>query len=205
MELTQPDVWLPVVDPGRRVAAYWSGTLVPTADGLDWQLGEGRLVLDRWVEPGAVAAPSEPAATASDPSTEPAADPSSDPSAAPLEVVGPAGDPVTLDVGDLGVFMARFDTEGRRLAIWAADDPGAEVGRLHLVVLDPESGTLDADVRPLAGEPSLRRFSIDKGRLAWVSPRGQDGQESAVQVLGWQGRNFGEIQTIPAKDLFIVR
>jgi hypothetical protein len=204
-DLTQPDLWLPVVDPGRRVTAYWSGTLVPTPDGLDWQLGAGQLVLDRWVEPGAGPAPSEPGAASSDPSTEPAADPSGDPSTAPLEVVGPAGDPVALDVGELGVFKALFGSEGTRLAIWAADDPSAEVGRLHLIVLDPETGTLDPDVRPLAGEPSLRRFSIDKGRLAWVSPRGQDGQESAVQVLGWKGRNFGEIQTIPAKDLFIVR
>lgn len=204
-DLTQPDVWLPVVDPERRVTAYWSGTLVPTADGLDWQLGEGQLVLDRWVEPGSGPSPSEPAAASSDPATEPTADPSSDPSAVPLEVVGPAGTPTPLDVGDVAVFKALFDTEGTRLAIWASDDPAAEVGRLHLVVLDPATGTVDADLQPLAGEPALRRFSIDKGRLAWVSPRGQDGQESAVQVLGWQGRNFGEIRTIPAKDLFIVR
>ena len=204
-DLTQPDVWLPVVDPERRVAAYWSGTLVPTADGLDWQLGEGQLVLDRWVEPGSGPSPSEPAAASSDPATEPTADPSSDPSAAPLEVVGPAGTPTPLDVGDIAVFKALFDTEGTRLAIWAADDAAAEVGRLHLVVLDPETGTLDANLKPLAGEPALRRFSIDEGRLAWVSPPGQDGQESAVQVLGWHGRDFGEIKTLPAKDLFIVR
>ncbi len=205
-DLTQPDVWLPVVDPERRVAAYWSGTLVPTADGLDWQLGEGQLVLDRWVEPGSTPSPTEPAAASSDPSTEPAADPSSEPSGLPLEAVGPAGSPVPLEVGDVAVFKALFDPDtGTRLAIWTSDDAAAEVGRLHLVVLDPETGTLDAELKPLAGEPALRRFSIDKGRLAWVSPRGQDGQESAVQVLGWQGRNFGEIRTIPSKDLFIVR
>jgi hypothetical protein len=203
--LSQPDVWLPVVDPARRVTAYWSGTLVPTADGLDWNLGEGQLVLDRWVEPGSAPSPSAPAAASSDPATEPTADPSSDPSAAPLEVVGPAGDATPLDVGDVAVFKALFDPEGSRLAIWTSEDPAAEFGRLNLVVLDPETGTVDADLKPLAGEPALRRFSIDKGRLAWVSPRGQDGQESAVQVLGWRGRNFGEIQTIPAKDLFIVR
>ena len=105
----------------------------------------------------------------------------------------------------MAVFKALFDTAGKRLAVWASDDPAAEFGRLSLVVLDPETGTVDEDLQPLAGEPALRRFSIDKGRLAWVSPRGQDGQESAVQVLGWHGRNFGEIRTIPAKDLFIVR
>ncbi len=204
-DLTQPDVWLPVVDPERRVTAYWSGTLVPTADGLDWQLGEGQLVLDRWVEPGSAPSPSEPAAASSDPATEPTADPSGDPSAAPLEVVGPAGTPTPLEVGDVVVFEALFGTEGKRLAIWASDDAAAEVGRLHLLVLDPEAGTVDADLKPLAGEPALRRFSIDEGRLAWVSPPGQDGQESSVRVLGWHGRDFGEIKTLPAKDLFIVR
>jgi hypothetical protein len=204
--LTQQDVWLPVVDPNRKVTAYWSGTVVPTADGLDWQLGEGQLVLDRWVEPGSAPSPSEPDAASSDPSTEPAADPSAAPSTAPLEVVGPSGAAVPLEVGDdVAVFKALFDDDGTRLAIWAADDPVAEVGRLHLVVLDPDTGQIDPALRPLAGEPALRRFSIAKGRLAWVSPSGQNGQESAVLVLGWEGRNFGEIQTVPAKDLFIVR
>lgn len=195
-DLSQPDVWLPVVDAGRHVTAYWSGTLVPTADGLDWQLGEGQLVLDRWVEPGG---------GSNDPSTQPAADPSANPSTAPLEVVGPAGTPVPLAMDDVRVFKALFDPKGTRLAVWAADDPAAEVGRLHLLVIDPEAGTIDAGLTPLSGAPALRRFSVDTGRLAWVSPRGQDGQESAVKVLGWEGRNFGEINTIPARDLFIVR
>lgn len=204
-DLTQPDVWLPVVDPNHEVTAYWSGTVVPTADGHDWQLGEGQLVLDRWIEPGAAPSPSEPAAASGEPATEPTADPSAAASTAPLEAVGPSGAPVPLEVGDVAVFKALFDTDGTRLAIWAADDPTAEVGRLHLVVLDPATGQLDPDLHPLTGEPALRRFSIDKGRLAWVSPSGQDGQESAVLVLGWEGRNFGEIKTVPAKDLFIVR
>jgi hypothetical protein len=79
------------------------------------------------------------------------------------------------------------------------------VGRLHLIVLDPGTGAINAELKPLPGAPALRRFSIDKGRLAWVSPSGQDGQESAVQVLGWSHDDFGGIQTIPARDLFIVR
>jgi hypothetical protein len=204
-DLTQPDVWLPVVDPRHKVTAYWSGTLVPTADGLDWQLGEGQLVVDRWVEPGSAPSPSKPAAASSGPSTEPTADPSASSSTAPLEVVGPSGSPVSLDVGTVAVFKALFDPDGTRLAVWAADDPIADVGRLHLLVIDPETGQIDPALRPLAGEPALRRFSIDRGRLAWVSPSGQNGQESAVLVLGWQGRNFGEIKTASAKDLFIVR
>ena len=187
--------------PTERSRRTGPGTVVPTADGLDWQLGAGRLVLDRWVVPGTAPSPSEPGTASSDPSTQP----TTDPSAAPLEVVGPAGAPVPLEVGNVAVFKALFDSDGTRLAIWAADDPAAEVGRLHLVVLDPATGQLDPELRPLSGEPALRRFSIDKGRLAWVSPSGQDGQESAVLVLGWEGRNFGEIKTASAKDLFIVR
>jgi hypothetical protein len=204
-DLSQPDVWLPVVDAGRHVTAYWSGTLVPTSDGLDWQLGEGRLVLDRWVEPGAAPSPSELAAASNDRSAQPAADASANPSTPPLEVVGPAGTQVPLAIDNVRVFKALFDPKGTRLAVWAADDQAAEVGRLHLLVIDPETGTIDAGLPPLAGAPALRRFSVDTGRLAWVSPRGQDGQESAVKVLGWEGRNFGEINTIPARDLFIVR
>jgi hypothetical protein len=187
-------VWLPVVDPEGRFTAYWSGTLVPTADGLDWQLGEGRLVLDGWHEPAeAPTASPDPAAATPDPSAEPA------------PRVGPAGTPTEIAVGKLAEFQAKFDAEGLRLAVWAADEPGADVGRLHLVVIDPSTGAVDASITPLPGAPAVRRFSIDEGRLAWVSPRGQDGQESAVKVLGWVGRDFGEIQTIPSKDLFIVR
>jgi hypothetical protein len=38
-----------------------------------------------------------------------------------------------------------------------------------------------------------------------VSPSGQDGQQSAVKVLGWSKSEFGEIQTRAATDLYIVR
>ena len=58
---------------------------------------------------------------------------------------------------------------------------------------------------PLPGVPALRRFSIDRGRLAWVTPSGQDGQDSSVQVLGWSGNEFGEMHGIPAKQMYLVR
>ena len=81
----------------------------------------------------------------------------------------------------------------------------AEVGRLHLVALNPETGEVVAGPEPLPGAPALRRFSIDVGRLAWVNPSGQDGQESSVQVLGWSSTTFGEIRTIPARTFYILR
>ena len=48
-------------------------------------------------------------------------------------------------------------------------------------------------------------LSMDKGRLAWVTPPGQDGEGSHVQVLGWHGRSFGQVRTIQADKLFVVR
>ena len=197
-DVAQAGVWLPVVDPTGRFVVYWSGTLVSTADGLDWQLGNGELVLDGWSQD---AAP--------DPSAQPSPETSEDPadSGAPGEqpAFGPAGDPVPVVDETPASFTAKFDPTGTRLAVWVGEQLDATVGRLHLLVLDPETGAIDADQHPLPGAPALRKFTIERGRLAWVSPSGQDGQESSVQVLGWLRNQFGEIRTIPARDLLIVR
>jgi hypothetical protein len=202
-EIAQPDVWLPVVDGDGRFVAFWSGTLRAVPGG-DWQLGTGALVLDGWSAdaapgPGASAGATEEPAAATDEPAIASGEPSTP------AVVGPAGAPIPLVEGDTAAFQAKFDPTGTRLAVWVGEQVDAAVGRLHLIVLHPETGAIDAELAPLPGAPALRRFSIDKGRLAWVSPSGQDGQESAVQVLGWSKDNFGGIQTIPAKDLFIVR
>ncbi|HEY4227232.1 MAG TPA: hypothetical protein VGM49_02750 [Candidatus Limnocylindrales bacterium] len=193
-DIAQPDVWLPVVDTTGRFVAFWSGTLTGTANGFDWRLGTGSLVLDGWssgVAPTPSASPKTPAAT-----TEPAAT---------ILPVGPVGAPVDIVEGPATAFTSKFDPTGTRLAVWVADDKDATVGRLYLRVLDRTTGTVDQTIAPLPGVPALRRFSIEEGRLAWVSPPGQDGQESSVQVLGWSHDNFGEVRTIPSKDLYIVR
>ena len=191
-DLTQPDLWMPVVDPTGRYVAYWSGTLVPTDDGLDWQLGTGQLVLSGW---------------SAGPNAQPSADPNAsvDPAATPEPALGPTGTPVKVVAGPTAAFKAKFDPTGTRLAVWVGEQLDADIGRLHLIVLDATSGAIATGPEPLTGEPALRRFSIDVGRVAWVTPSGQDGQESAVQVLGWTSTEFGEIRTIPAKALYIVR
>ena len=104
--------------------------------------------------------------------------------------------------GVKATFEARFDPDGERLAIWVGEALEEEVGRLHLLVLDPETGAVAED-SPLQGVAALRRFSIDEGRLAWVTPRGQDGRESTVLVLGWRGDEFGEIEPDSASDLYL--
>jgi hypothetical protein len=116
---------------------------------------------------------------------------------------GPAGHRTPIVTSQVEDFVAKFDPDGVRLAVWVGEHAGASDGRLHLVVIEPETGAI-AD-QPLPGEPALRRFSIDANRLAWVSPSGQDGHESSLQVLGWRGDVFGQIHSEPAADLLIIR
>ena len=186
--IDQPDVWLPVVDPTGRFVTYWAGTVLPTEDGLDWRLATGELVLAGWSDGVTPVATAEPGSVDG-----------------VVPALGPKGPVVPIVDGDTAAFKSKFDPTGTRLAVWVGEQLDASVGRLHLIVLDPETGAIDSQPSPLAGVPALRRFSVDTGRVAWVTPSGQDGQESAVQVLGWSKDDFGEIRTIPAKDLFIVR
>jgi len=186
-ELGQADMWMPVVDPKGRFVAYWSGTL-RSDDGVTWQLGEGQLVLDGWRE--AATAPSESAAA-------------SDAPAASADAGGPVGHPTPIVTSHVEDFVAKFDPDGIRLAVWVSESAGATDGRLHLVVIDAATGAIAS--QPLSGEPALRRFSIGANRLAWVSPSGQDGHESTLQVLGWSGDTFGQIESEPSADLLILR
>jgi hypothetical protein len=199
IDLEQPDVWLPVVDPSGRFATYWSGTL-QSPDGADWALGPGQLVLDGWSSGGG--APTDPLAT---PGATPDAESSGDPSATAEPVLGPTGAGTPVVTGPTAAFRTRFDPEGTRLAVWVAEQAGDAEGRLHLLVIDAATGAIDPEQSPLPGVLALSGFSIDEGRLAWVSPSGQDGQQSAVKVLGWSKSEFGEIQTRAATDLYIVR
>jgi hypothetical protein len=192
-DLAQPDVWMPVVDTKARFVSYWSGTLRST-DGLTWQPADGQLVLDGW-NAGESAAPE---------ATSSAAPATTDATAAPAPQVGPAGHGIGLVTSRVEDFRTRFDPDGIRLAVWVSERAGEPDGRLHLVVIDPVAGGIKPS-SPLQGEPALRRFSIDANRLAWVTPSGQDGHESALKVLGWAGDTFGQIQTEPASNLLILR
>ncbi len=213
-ELAGLDVWHPVVSPTSRTIVYWSGTLVPDGTGTGWNLGTGRLVLDAWIDPAAPPQPSpEPDASAdvtAEPTVAPTGAPeaSIDPFATPAPSPpppGPAGSPVVLAEGPLTAFEASFDPTGTRLAVWVADPTNAEVGTLRLLAIDAETGGIRTDVDPLPGVAALRGFSIGEGRLAWVTPPGQDGTASHVHVLAWTGDDFGQSRSIAAEGAFVVR
>jgi hypothetical protein len=203
-ELAGLDIWRPIVSPSSRTIVYWSGTLIPDGTGTGWTEGAGRLVLDGWVNPSAPGPTPDPGATAVA-SAAPGA--TSDPlaSAEPVLPPGPAGFPVVLAEGPLTAFEARFDPTGTRLAMWVADPVNAELGTLRLLAIDASTGGIRSDVDPLPGVAALRGFSIDRGRLAWVTPPGQDGESSHVHVLAWMGDEFGQLRSIPAEGALVVR
>ncbi len=199
------DVWHPTVDPRGRSVVYWSGTLVADGTGTGWKLGTGHLVIDRWLngEGGdAGSAASEPPPTASPRATAESDDASSAPG---VPTIGPAGNPVALTDKPIAEFDAWFDPTGTRLAVWIADPVDATIGTLRLVVIDPDTRQIDASSDPLPAVAALRGVSINNGRLAWVTPPGQDGQGSHVQVLAWKGREFGQVRTIQGDRFFVAR
>jgi hypothetical protein len=210
IDLAGDDIWRPVVDTASRTIVYWSGTLVPDETGTGWAMGTGELVIDGWIDPALPepAASLDPGATPSPtPTPSPTLDASLDPFATPLPTPppGPAGSPHPVAAGPIADFEASFDPTGTRLAVWILDPANPTVGTLRLIVIDAETGTMKADVDPLPGVAALRGFSIGEGRLAWVTPPGQDGESSHVHVLGWDGEEFGQVRSIAADRFFVVR
>jgi hypothetical protein len=200
-QLRGSDVWLPTFDPTGTSVVYWAGTLVPDGTGTGWTLGTGHLVIDGWLD-GSPSPSEAPSAAPTDPGATPAADASVDPAA---PAIGPAGHPVALTTDPISGFDAWFDPTGTRLAIWIADPADAMIGTLRLVVLDPVTRQIDPTSNPLPGVAALRGVSISAGRLAWVTPPGQDGEGSHVQVLAWNGREFGQVRTFQGDRFLVAR
>ncbi|HYN69700.1 MAG TPA: hypothetical protein VEX41_05775, partial [Candidatus Eisenbacteria bacterium] len=181
-----------------EIAASDAASTEPTAEPAPAEVTPSRDITVIATTPPATEAPLGTPEIGTQPAS-PVAPPSLQPS------TQPAGDPQALVVGPMADFQMTFDPTGTRLAIWIADATDPTVGTLQVIVLDPEAGNIDPLLTPLPGVPAMRGFSIEQGRLAWVSPSGQDGAESSVHVLAWSEDTFGEVQTIPASQLFIVR
>ncbi|MEW5990954.1 MAG: hypothetical protein AB1736_06365 [Chloroflexota bacterium] len=213
--LAGQDIWRPVVNTESGTIVYWAGTLVADEAGTGWELGTGRLVIDGWVDPavppavspdpGASAGGSGDLATSPPPSATSTASIDPLPSPVPTPPPGPAGTPVDLAAGPVTDFDVRFDPTGTRLAVWIRDPENPGLGTLRLVVIDPRDGLIDPALDPLPATTALRGFSIGEGRVAWVTPPGQDGNASHVHVLAWTGDEFGQVRSIAADRLFVVR
>ena len=116
-----------------------------------------------------------------------------------------AGTPIAGERQEIGDFDVRWDESGTWVAVWTADATDPTIGRLSLLHLDPETGTLRRPEGAPTDVPALPGFSIGDGRLAWVTPHGQDAQGSRVQIVAWSGDGVGSVESVPGVDVVVVR
>jgi hypothetical protein len=197
--------WQPAVDPTGRAVVAWQGTMSLGADGFTASPAVGNLVVHPFHGPLA----------SDDPTSSPTAPVASTPSASPdgsVEGLPPAPEPIPLDfptqivvAGPITDFDARWDDTGSWLGIWIADPIDPTIGRLSLLRFDPATGLLD---RP-AGAPqdvtALPGFSIELGRLAWVTPPGQSGEGSRIQIAAWTSDEVGAIESVPIEGAIVIQ
>ena len=175
-ESSAGDVWRPVVDPTRRRAIGWSGTIVKSADGKTWTPDVGRLELGAWTTAG----------------PQPRGN-------------GQGRDSSVVAESAPGGFDARWDEAGEWVAIWIADSADPSVGRLSLYRIDQGHSRLEQPKDAPDGVPALPGFSIGDGRLAWATPPGQDGEGSRIQIVAWNDDGVGSIESAPGEDLVLIR
>jgi hypothetical protein len=211
-------LWRPAIDPTRRLAVYWDGTLEP--DGTAVRPAQGSLVIGPWpsFDPGILVPSESPAASSSagpsdqaspEPSpTDTTVEPSSslEPSPSPSTSAAPSfgGSVETLETGSIVDWDARWDETGTHLAVWIADPAEHTFGHLSLYVVDPTTGRLVADDHAIKRALALPGFSIGKGRLAYATPPGQDGKGSSVHIQAWTDSAIGEGATEGGHDQVIV-
>ncbi|MFL5779056.1 MAG: zf-HC2 domain-containing protein [Chloroflexota bacterium] len=111
----------------------------------------------------------------------------------------------TLDNGPIGEYDVRWDETGEWLAVWIADPATPSIGRLSLFAIDPETGALRHPHSAPTDVPALPGFSIGNGRLAWATPRGQEGEGSKVLIAAWTKDGVGTAEGPPGQDVIVVR
>ncbi|MEA2612281.1 MAG: hypothetical protein QOI52_240 [Chloroflexota bacterium] len=169
-------VWRPIIDPTRRRAIGWSGTIAKSADGKTWTPDVGRLELGTWTAAGTQVRGS-----------------------------GQGRDSSVVTESATGGFDVRWDEAGDWVAIWIADSADPSVGRLSLYRIDTGRDRLEQPKDAPNGVPALPGFSIGDGRLAWATPPGQDGEGSRIQIVAWNDDGVGSIESAPGEDLVLIR
>jgi hypothetical protein len=106
--------------------------------------------------------------------------------------------------GSFAEFDVRWDETGSWLAVWLADAGDPSIGRLSLLQIDPVTGELERPRGAPRDTPALPGFSIANGRLAWATPRGQDGEGSRVQVVAWTDDGVGAVESGPVENVVVI-
>jgi hypothetical protein len=128
------------------------------------------------------------------------AKPSSSASPSPSVVRGRSIVAADLASGPVRDWDARWDETGTRLAVWIATEGDPRIGDLTLYSVDASSGRLQTLNRVAA----LAGFSIGRGRLAWATPKGQDGQGNRVQVVAWTKDSVGSVESRESTEVLVV-
>jgi hypothetical protein len=169
-------VWRPVVDPTRKRAIGWAGSIVRSADGATWTPDSGKLELRRWTVQGSK-----------------------------LADTGPGRDALVLAETATAGFDVRWDESGEWVAVWVADEADPSVGRLSLYRVSQGRAELERLDDAPTDVPALPGFSIGEGRLAWATPPGQDGEGSRIQIVAWSDDGVGSVESAPGEDLVVIR
>jgi hypothetical protein len=118
---------------------------------------------------------------------------------------GPAGEVQVLLDEAPAFFDVRWDESGEWFALWVAESTGADIGRLSLFRVDPETGEMSQPDGAPDAAAALPGFSIGQGRLAWATPPGQGGEGSRIQIVAWGEDAVGSVESVPGEDLVVVR
>jgi len=114
-------------------------------------------------------------------------------------------DATVIGPDDSAPFDARWDESSNTLAVWVRDPSNAQLGRLSLYFIDPQTGRLDQPKNAPRDVPALAGFSIGEGRLAWATPPGQGGEGSRVLIVAWTDDGVGRIESAPGDQLLVIR
>jgi Putative zinc-finger/WD40-like Beta Propeller Repeat len=122
----------------------------------------------------------------------------------PAEATGPERDRLVTDEASAD-YDVRWDGTGEWVAVWVADPRDPTVGRLTLYHVDADRGRLEVVDGAPADVSALPGFSIGDGRLAWVTPRGQGGEGSRIQIAAWSPTSVGIVESSPGEDIVVIR
>jgi hypothetical protein len=189
--------WRPVAAPDGRTLVFWDGLLAADETGSIWRPATGRLVLVQRATPVTSDEPFAP-----DPGVAPSGAPGATGSGEPGSGASPSGPAFVgelqqvITTGPIGDVDVRWDPSGTRVGIWIGEPDGARAGRLSVYAVRRDAdGTLRPAEPLLVGIAALPGFSMNGGRVAWVSPPDEAGNGGHIEVMAWSDGGVGSVES----------